>query len=58
VVNFIVGDDLGVAAGVALILAVAAALVRAGFDPWWLIPLGVPLLLGWSLRRATQGDGR
>lgn len=54
VVDFVVGDDVGVAVGVALTLGAAAAFARAGLDPWWLLPVAVPLVLGWSLRRAGR----
>lgn len=53
-VAFVVGDDVRVAVGVLAMLAAAAGAVHAGLDPWWLVPVAVPLVLGWSLRRATR----
>jgi hypothetical protein len=52
--NFIVGDDWQVAAGVAVALLLTWLLVAAGANPWWLLPLAVVLLLGWSLWRASR----
>lgn len=53
-IAFVVGDDVRVAVGVLAMLGAAAGAVRAGLDPWWLVPVAVPLVLGWSLRRATR----
>ncbi|MBV9309959.1 MAG: hypothetical protein JOZ73_03965 [Solirubrobacterales bacterium] len=47
--EFLVGDDPLVAAGVALALALTAALAR-----WWVMPLAVLALLASSLRRAAR----
>ena len=58
VVAFIVGDDVRVVLGVVATLGAAAGVVHAGLDPWWLVPVGVPLVLGWSLLRALRGDWR
>jgi hypothetical protein len=52
--EFIVGDDWAVAAGVVASLALTAFLVRSGIDAWWLMPLAVVGILGFSLRRATR----
>lgn len=54
VIAFVVGDDLRVLLGVIAMLGAAAAAVHAGLDPWWLVPVAVPLVLGWSLRRALR----
>jgi hypothetical protein len=51
--DFVVGDDWRGAAVVAVALAVTAALVAAGVNAWWLMPVAVLAALGWSLRRAT-----
>lgn len=52
IVDFVVGDDLRIAVGVVVSLALAAAAEHAGFNTWWLLPLAVPAVLGASLRRA------
>lgn len=55
VVDFVVGDDWRVAAGVVAALALAALLARTPLDGWWIVPVAVVALLGASLRRATRG---
>jgi hypothetical protein len=52
--DFIVGDDWLVAAGVALAVVATWILTDQGVDAWWLLPLGVSLVLGLSLRRAAR----
>jgi hypothetical protein len=52
IVDFVVGDDVRIAVGVVVSLALAAAAAHAGLNPWWLLPLAVPAVLGASLRRA------
>jgi hypothetical protein len=52
IVDFVVGDDVRIAVGVVVSLALAAAAAYAGLNPWWLLPLAVPAVLGASLRRA------
>ncbi len=52
--RFIVGDDWTIAASVIVALAVIAALMRAGVQAWWLLPVVVIAVLGVSLRRARQ----
>jgi hypothetical protein len=52
--DFIVGDDWLVAAGVALAVVATWILTDQGVDAWWLLPLGVSVVLGLSLRRATR----
>jgi hypothetical protein len=52
--DFIVGDDWRVAAGVALALGATALLAHTGFNPWWLLPIAVALVLADSLRRASS----
>jgi hypothetical protein len=52
--DFIVGDDWRVAAGVVLALALTAGLAHSGLNAWWLLPVAVAGLLGYSVRRATR----
>jgi hypothetical protein len=49
--DFVVGDDWRAALGVVLALGATAAIVAAGVDAWWLMPLAVALVLYISLRR-------
>ena len=53
--DFVIGDDWRGAAVVAAAIAATAALVAAGVNAWWLMPVCVLAALGWSLRRATAG---
>jgi len=52
--DFVVGDDWRAAAGVAVALGATAAVVAAGLDAWWLMPLAVAAVLFLSLRRETR----
>ena len=53
--DFVVGDDWLSAAGVAIAIGATAALAAAHVAAWWLLPLGVLLVLYVSLRRAIRG---
>ncbi len=55
--DFIVGDDWSVAAGVIVALFVTSLLTRRGIDAWWLLPIGVVLILIVSLWRSTRRSG-
>jgi hypothetical protein len=52
--NFVVGDDWRIALGVAVAIALVAGLVQLGVNAWWLMPVAVIGLLGWSVRRAAD----
>jgi hypothetical protein len=52
--DFVVGDDWRAAAGVLIAIGVTAALVAAGLDAWWLMPVAVAAVLALSLRRASR----
>jgi hypothetical protein len=55
--DFVIGDDWQGAAVVVAALAGTALLVHvARVDAWWLLPVAVIAVLGWSLRRATAGQ--
>ena len=52
--DFVIGDDWRGAAVVTVGLVLTAVLTHsAGINAWWLLPAGVLLALGWSLRRAA-----
>lgn len=50
--DFVVGDDWLTAASIVVAIGVAAALAAAGVAAWWVLPVGVALVLYISLRRA------
>jgi hypothetical protein len=54
--DFIVGDDWRVAAGIAIALAAIALLADAGVTAWWLMPVGVVVVMALSLRRAIGAE--
>jgi hypothetical protein len=56
--DFIVGDDWRVAAGIVITLALTALLAATTLPAWWLLPLGVALVLWLSLRRAADQTRR
>src|SRR5947209_4954998 len=43
--DFVVGDDWRAALGVVVALGATAALVAAGVNAWWLMPVGVAAVL-------------
>jgi hypothetical protein len=52
--EFVVGDDWRAALGVAVALALTAALAGAGVPAWWVTPAAVAAVLALSLRRARN----
>ena len=54
IVDFVVGDDMGIAVAVLVLLVLAAAAVRFGADAWWLLAAGIPVALWFSLQRARR----
>jgi hypothetical protein len=52
--DFVVGDDWRAAAGVVIAIGATAALVAAGVDAWWLMPVAVALVLFLTLRREVR----
>jgi len=52
--DFVVGDDWRVALGVAAGLALTYLASRGPVNAWWIMPVLVVVLLGWSLRRAVR----
>jgi hypothetical protein len=51
--DFVVGDDWVIAVSIVLLVALTALLARR-WNPWPLMPIGVALVLGLSLRRAAR----
>jgi hypothetical protein len=51
--DFVVGDDWRAALGVVIALGATAALVAAGLNAWWLMPVGIAAVLFVSLRQAA-----
>jgi hypothetical protein len=56
--DFIVGDDVTIAIGVVLALAITALLAHNGVAAWWLLPVAVTILLGSSLVRVVRAGRR
>ena len=52
--NFVVGDDLRVAAGLAVALGLTSLLTHEDVNAWWLLPLAIGLLLAGSLWREAR----
>ncbi len=52
--EFLAGEDWRTAIGVALALALTAALASARVSAWWVMPLAVLALLLLSIRRAAR----
>lgn len=52
--NFVVGDDWRIAVGVAAGLALTALVADTRISAWWILPLGVTAVLGFSAWRASR----
>jgi hypothetical protein len=59
--DFLVGDDWRLAAGVLVLVPIVFVGTHHGANVWWVLPLGVALLLavsvGIAARRARQRAG-
>lgn len=53
-IDFVIGDDVWVAVGVAGAIMLTGAITRLAIDPWWLLPLAVPAIVAVSLLRTTR----
>jgi hypothetical protein len=51
--DFVIGDDWRIAAGVVVALALTAIIAGSSFAAWWILPVAVGLLLGFSVWRAA-----
>ena len=52
--DFMVGDDLMIAAGVLMALVLSVALARRGLNAWWVMLVSVVVMLAASLWRETR----
>ena len=52
--DFVIGDDPLIAVVVAAALGLTAVLAGAGAAAWWVLPVAVTAVLGFSLFRATR----
>jgi hypothetical protein len=52
--DFVVGDDWRIAVGVVIALGVTALVAGTSIAAWWLLPVAVAALLGWSVWRAAS----
>ena len=55
--NFVVGDDWRVAAGLLAAFALTWVLAHHGVAAWWVLPLGVVLLLVGSVALEARKSG-
>jgi hypothetical protein len=55
--DFVVGDDWRIAVGVVLALALTALIAGTGIATWWILPLVVAVLLGYSIWRVAVRAG-
>ena len=51
--DFVVGDDPRIAVAVAIALGLTALIAGAGVPAWWVLPVAVVAILGFSIHRAT-----
>jgi hypothetical protein len=54
--NFVVGDDWRAALGLAVALGATYALAHEGVNAWWLLPIGVVIVLVASVWREATMD--
>ena len=54
VYDLVIGDDWRVALGLAMAVAVTAAVSRTAFASWWLLPAAILALLPWSVWRTAR----
>lgn len=54
--SFIVGDNLPLAIGAGVTIALTALLVHEGVNAWWLLPTGVLSLLAMAVIRVADPD--
>ena len=54
--NFVVGDDWRAALGLAVALGATYVLAHEGVNAWWLLPIGVVIVLVASVWREATMD--
>ena len=52
--DFVIGDDPRIAVAVVVALGLTAVAAGAGVSAWWVMPLAVVAVLGFSIHRATE----
>jgi hypothetical protein len=52
--DFVVGDDWRIAAGVVVALGATALVADTAVSAWWVLPVGVALVLGLSVWSAAR----
>jgi hypothetical protein len=55
ILEFVIGDDWRVAAGIVLAIALTAALATTSIAAWWILPVAVAGLLALTLARELRG---
>ncbi len=54
--NFVVGEDWRLAADAGVLMGLIALLTHEGVNAWWLLPVGIAVMLTGSLQRAAERD--
>ncbi|HMD51430.1 MAG TPA: hypothetical protein VKG62_01850 [Solirubrobacteraceae bacterium] len=52
--DFVIGDDWRIAAGVVVVLGLTALVAETSVAAWWILPVGVALLLAGSVWRVAR----
>jgi hypothetical protein len=55
--EFVIGDDWRIAAGVVLALGATALVADTSVPAWWILPVAVGALLGFSVWAASRARG-
>lgn len=56
--RFVAGDDWRLALAVAAAIGLVGVLAGLSLNPWWVLPVAVPLLLWLSVSAAARRSGR
>jgi hypothetical protein len=52
--DFVVGDDWRIAVGVVIALGITALVANTAVSAWWILPVGVAIVLSLSVWRAAR----